>query len=57
MPDNIRLNEQSSILARNVEGTDIAFGNPTSKFNTKESSKCLLGNFNKRAHTLVFSRR
>ena len=49
--------KQSSILARNVEGTDIAFGNPTSKFNTKESSKCLLGNFNKRAHTLVFSRR
>ena len=27
------------------------------KFNAKESSKCLLGNFNKRAHTLVFSRR
>ena len=44
-------------LARNFEDTDIAKGNPTSKFNAIESSKCLLGNFSKRANVLTFSRR
>ena len=37
MPDYIRGNGKSSILARFFEGTDIASGNPTSKFNAVEA--------------------